>query len=355
MASHVCFGHVINACLFYMYVQNVDMASGLVRSALSGIHERPECQVKTKRVASVVKDADDLLRVISEPSNLDHFDTFSRNLVVKLESCFQGHDTLNRERVWKAFHNLRTHELPRFWEKLLSEIHFRTSVDPLVPQTACQILFEDMIKSKFQEQRTKTRGGLDSSRVLTKDEQNIVRYASGYVAVSLLRRYKQQHGQKAASFVECLSHMAVDGPGDSFMDYTREWITKVNRGGLFETSDNAYMLFASIELASYGKLEDRLVCQPSTSTCTDKRSIVDAVLGDTDVRFYWSMLSVDVDIEDDANELLVNIVNMWLTIRGFSMAGSLLEEYKRIAKTNTSKTKSLRKDLQKTHNSMPDQ
>ena len=99
------------------------------------------------------------------------------------------------------------------------EIHFRTSVDPLVSQTACQILFEDMIKTMFQEQCVKTREGLDSSPVLTKDEQNIVRYASRYVAISLVRCYKQQHGQNAVSFVECLSHMAVDGPGDSCMEH----------------------------------------------------------------------------------------------------------------------------------------
>ena len=79
----------------------------LIRSAISRIHERPECQVKSKRVASVIKDADDLLKVISEPINLDHFDTFSRDLVAKLESCFQG-EFVNRERVWKAFHKIRT-------------------------------------------------------------------------------------------------------------------------------------------------------------------------------------------------------------------------------------------------------
>ena len=222
MAFHLCFGHVTCA-----YVQtSYKMASGLVRSAISRIHQRPECQVKSKRVASVIKDADDLLKVISEPINLDHFDTFSRDLVAKLESCFQG-EFVNRERVWKAFHKIRTHDLTCSWEKRLSGMHFRTSVDPLVPQTACQILFEDTIKMKFKEQRSKAREeALSSSSVLTKDEHILV---------------------------------FVDGPGDSFMDYTREWISKVNRGGLFETSDNAYMLFASIELASYKKLEERLV------------------------------------------------------------------------------------------------
>ena len=111
LAFHLCFGHVTCACVQTSY----KMASGLVRSAISRIHERSECQVKSKRVASVIKDADDLLKVISEPVNLDHFDTFSRDLVAKLESCFQG-ECVNRERVWKAFHKIRTHDLPRSWE-----------------------------------------------------------------------------------------------------------------------------------------------------------------------------------------------------------------------------------------------
>ena len=71
------------------------------------------------------------------------------------------------------------------------------------------------------------------------------------------------------------------------------------------------------------------------------------------------MLSVNVDIEDDANELTVNIIDacMWLTIQDFTIASSLLEEYKRTVKTNASKTESLREDLQKGkgHSAMPDQ
>ena len=91
---YVCFSHVTHA----RYISRLNMASGLVSSALSGIHERPECQLKSKRVASVIKDADDLLKVISEPQNLHHFDTFSRNLLPQLECCFQGY-FLNRERI----------------------------------------------------------------------------------------------------------------------------------------------------------------------------------------------------------------------------------------------------------------
>ena len=53
------------------------MASGLVRAAISGISERPECQVKS---ATIVKKAEALLTAISDPMNIDHFDTFSTRL-----------------------------------------------------------------------------------------------------------------------------------------------------------------------------------------------------------------------------------------------------------------------------------
>jgi len=49
---------------------------------------------------------------------------------------------------------------------------------------------------------------------------------------------------RTGKFLECLDkmEMAMDGPESSFYDYTREWITKVDRGGLFDVLDNAYVL-----------------------------------------------------------------------------------------------------------------
>ena len=54
--------------------------------------------------------------------------------------------------------------------------------------------------------------------------------------------------------------MAIE---DSFLDYTKEWIHKVNRGGLFEVNNGAYMLLASIEIASCEKLKERQETVPS--------------------------------------------------------------------------------------------
>ena len=42
----------------------------------------------------------------------------------------------------------------------------------------------------------------------------------------------------------------------------------------------------------------------------------------------WSRLSVDIDTEHNDALLLKEIIGLWLTIRGFSIAGQWLEIYK---------------------------
>ena len=82
-----------------------------------------------------------------------------------------------------------------------------------------------------------------STVILSKDEENILRYACGYVVKKLLHKYIQQDGDKAAAFVECISRMQSgykdDKPVSSFIEYTNEWTKPVNRG-LYEVNDDVY-------------------------------------------------------------------------------------------------------------------
>ena len=65
------------------------------------------------------------------------------------------------------------------------------------------------------------------------------------------------------------------------------------------------------------------------------------------VQFYWSLSSIDIDTEDNAALLLKEIIELWLTIRGFSIAGQWLEIYKSNRQVTTKKSKSLRKTLKR--------
>ena len=116
----------------------------------------------------------------------------------------------------------------------------------------------------------------------------------------------------------------------------------MNRGGLFEVNDTAFSLFCEIELGVCDRLSAIL---KSTSVETDqKERLVKLVCEDEDVLFYWSILSIDLDIEHNAALLLKEIVKLWLTIKGFSVAGQWLEIYKNRALTTK---KSLRKTLKR--------
>ena len=115
-----------------------------------------------------------------------------------------------------------------------------------VMQSVNQHIFDTLLVEHFQAQE-RPSSSTEVCTQLTAEEENILRYASGFIPFKLLNRYLKQSTEKASQFVECLSNMAVGGNETSFHHYTTEWIRKVNRGGLFYINDDAYKLFYRIE------------------------------------------------------------------------------------------------------------
>ena len=44
---------------------------------------------------------------------------------------------------------------------------------------------------------------------------------------------------EGSRFVECIDQMHADGPVSSLLDFTKQWVETVNRGRLFDVSDNS--------------------------------------------------------------------------------------------------------------------
>ena len=59
------------------------------------------------------------------------------------------------------------------------------------------------------------------------------------------------------------------------------------------------------------------------------------------------MLAIDIKNESEADELLHEIVSLWVTIRGFAVTSFWLEQYQIVQKRTVKKSKSLRKTLDK--------
>ena len=139
--------------------------------------------------------------------------------------------------VLSTFHQrLGSPRMKQMWKAFVSS-HIAVS-SRQESELALQLLFDRLLKkllhNKVIAKKRSTAGApVDSVRPLTMMESNTVRYMSGFVAVSLLKKYRRptKHRElkvKWALFIQVLSKMkAVDQPGESesILDYTRLCLT----------------------------------------------------------------------------------------------------------------------------------
>ena len=124
-------------------------------------------------------------------------------------------------------------------------------------QSITQHIFETKMKLLFPNESTDSLcKGLDEA--ITEDEKNIIMYACGYVPVTLIR-YEKRKGEKYASFVQCLLHMAwLLVPTKILFMGMQGSGSKVNRGGAFEVSDSAFDFFLVVEKSTRHALKSYL-------------------------------------------------------------------------------------------------
>ena len=120
--------------------------------------------------------------------------------------------------------------------------------------------------------------------------------------------------------------------------YTRKWIDLVNRGGLFSLNDESFVDIEKVLRVVLPRHE--LVTR--TDENSFKQDVHSVIIQNDDVQFHQSVLSQDIDDPDDAQELLTEIVKLWVTIRGFSMTASWMEAYKKNEQKTTQRSTGLR-------------
>ena len=91
-------------------------------------------------------------------------------------------------------------------------------------------------------------------------------------------------------------------------------------GGLFHVNE-VFFLFEEIEM----KLRRHLRCLFKTNANIKKEDVIEDIVHNDDVLFSWTAVTSDLDDEDLAKELLQHLVELWVTISGFSVAGAWIE------------------------------
>ena len=163
------------------------------------------------------------------------FEQFCLRLTSEVEACFV-HFTrvkphLAKVRAHEAFLKLRLKSLPSLWKSMTADLSL-PQLEPLDHQSVSRIVFEAKMKEWIVRCRVPARASGERRRLLA-DEENAVRYASGFVVGKMTKKVKDKKGPKAAHFRECLSQMANSNDNASFLEYTLEWLRSTDRGGLF--------------------------------------------------------------------------------------------------------------------------
>ena len=233
---------------------------------------------------------------------------------------------------------MRLSKLPLLWKKIFLKLGGYDH-DPLWPQIVNRRVMNRLILKHFSSNTDQASGDQPQQSIqMRAEDENVLRYVSGYVSLKLMRKFEKQSGTKARQFVECLSKMAVMGKESSFYEYTKEWLKLVNRGGLFQVNEPTYLFYRAVEAKTRIYLPQYL-----SKSHGVKGTLISSIKDDTAVQTRWTPLTGAIDEDDDAQKLLGAIIEPWITIRGHSLTATWLEDYKKATKKSVKKMKRLRK------------
>ena len=195
-------------------------------------------------------------------------------------------------------------------------------------------VFKQLIKKNWVVEKD----ACDTSEVekqMTYEEENALRYVGGYIVHSLATKAK---GNK---FLE----EAIDtlkGDENEEPDKSEEWTGSVDRGGLVYVNTATHQFLSALE---YSLRKHLTISNAHNMDNNFRAALVENISHDDDVTFHWIIASANVE-EDVVNSLFDRIVKLYVTIRGFSFASSIMEMYKNEGKKGTQKKKTLRQTLQ---------
>ena len=194
-------------------------------------------------------------------------------------------------------------------------------------------VFKEIVKRHFTVSLSQKTSAPDFS--MSYEEKNALRYSAGYVIRSVKKEIAKSSHPLKDDILWCIDDM---NSCDEDLDIdSLDWITLIDRGGLTCVNNITFELFQAIEIEFHKHLKLPLP--------ENFRSILaSAIVHNEDVLFFWDIIRTEW--EEEVSSILINrIIEKWVTIRGFSIASSWLEKYKKATKTFTQKSKGIRKKL----------
>ena len=309
----------------------------MLRGAFANVLADESYTIPTEEAKCCFLLAQKLVSILGEPST--KCTEFSLWMVGELNKIIKNstkrNGLINPEKLWSMYHECMSSSVFRLkWEEFLTMA--QQPFEPLLYQHVTDIMFEVAVKEVVAPEEV-TNEPAEYSEAFTFEEENAVRYVCGFVIHSLQKsKTNKSISGILREFIESDATQMTDGPA-------QEWTNAVDRGGLTRITTEAYQIFYAVEACVRRYLK---VSKATDMNENFRKHLSDCVLNDADVLFYWCLAGQNEDDEVSC-KCLEKIIEKWITIRGFSFAGNLMEIYKQEQKkgTLTGKSKSLRSQL----------
>ena len=226
-----------------------------------------------------------------------------------------------------------------------------------VPETLWQMLMEkEFLKhlstelcQSVSESSSSSSASCDPHRTLSMIESNAVRYTAGFIIRKLEQKFSKKKTKEAVQCTAALRDMAEKAKIRKLateQQPSSKWIKLVDRGGLYHVQDIVYDLFVTIEYFVDNRLSEILRQKGKGIECVRKNQLA-WVVDEEEVQSLWNQVDSSSIVEDETarQNLLLEIVHLWVTTRGYSKTHKLKEEYKIKQKQVVKGKRSLRKEI----------
>ena len=303
-----------------------------------------EKSLQSPRALAALSTASKFLEWAGDSGNQADLKDFSRKLVEALKKCIPDKCTRNpltqREKMWSSFHMLRVSDpFKKLWHEFLDLCCLEKH--PIFFQRISDLIFQELITKEFTV-TTHDAPTVTSTTPITYEEANALRYVAGYVCRKVKQNIESSKHPFKGALLLCMMDMCDE---DDDTSSSADWLNAVDRGGLCRVSEATVMLFHEIELLVRKVFNKEIIhSQVTELTCNLKEKVIESALADENVQFHWCLITTDIE-DDKATILLKMIMELFVTIRGFSFAKSFMELYKQSTKKSTQKSKALRKKI----------
>ena len=309
-----CEGLIISSNLWFLSLLCIDPIR-TVRAVLLEVSSDDALSTGSDGTKLCRTYAESLLKQLTTPTDQDEL--FTEWLVQSLIKVMKSKD---KTELWKNFYVLRSSDLfCRKWREYLESL--KLNDEPLFFQHFTLSLFNQMLSDKFKDSASASE---TNTSEFTYEEENAIRYMGGYV----IRKIREKKNMDV-SFLE-------DSDKVYLQSQSTDWINAIDRGGLIHITDSCFQLFLAVETVTRQEMKVTTFMDD-----TFRQHLENMITSDSEVLFCWTMVTVDESHDNIFHEL----IKLWITIRGFSFAKSIVEKYRLATKKRTDKTKGLRTKL----------